>query len=113
MCSLSYVGVQDAAMAVVDRGRGALMAKVDVQSTYRHTPIHPDDQWLMGMLWEGVRLALATLLSYSSLAEQSPQVPHKQDNCSLALLCSTASKSLLNTKLSQKNDLNCVHKDKL
>ena len=60
-----------------------------------------------------MRLALATLLSYTSLAEQSLQVPHKKDNCNLALLCLTASKSLLNTKLSQKRDLNCVHEDKL
>ena len=60
-----------------------------------------------------VRLALATLLSYTFLAEWSPQVPHKKNNCNLALLCSTASKSLLNTKLSLKSDLNCVHEDKL
>ena len=35
------------------QGSGALMVKVDVQSAYRHIPIHPDDQLLMGMLWEG------------------------------------------------------------
>lgn len=52
-CAPCHVGVQDAAMVVVDRGRGPLMAKVDMQNAYRHIPIHPDDQWLMGMLWEG------------------------------------------------------------
>ena len=65
------------------------------------------------MVFGTVRLALATPLSYTFLAERSPQVPHKKDNCNLALLCLTASKSLLNTKLSQKSDLNCVHEDKL
>lgn len=29
------------------------MAKVDVKSAYHNVPIHPEDQWLMGMLWEG------------------------------------------------------------
>ena len=53
LCSLSYVTVGDAAQAVVAKGRGALMAKVDVKSAYRNVPIHPHDRWLMGMLWEG------------------------------------------------------------
>ena len=29
------------------------MAKVDVKSAYCNIPVHPDDRWLMGMLWEG------------------------------------------------------------
>ena len=60
-----------------------------------------------------VRFALATPLSDTFLAERSSQVPHKKDNCNLTLLCLTASKSVLNTKLSQKSDLNCVHENKL
>lgn len=52
-CSLSYVGVNDAARGIMERGRGALMAKVDVRSAYRNIPIHPEDRWMMGMLWEG------------------------------------------------------------
>ena len=52
-CSLAYVSVEDAAKGVMAKGRGALMAKVDVQSAYRNVPIHPEDRWLMGMLWEG------------------------------------------------------------
>ena len=52
-CSLSYVTVWDAAQAVAAKGRGALMAKVDVKSAYRNVPIHPHDRWLMGTLWEG------------------------------------------------------------
>ena len=52
-CSLSYVGVQEAARGIVTRGRGTLMAKVDVKSAYRHIPVHLDDRWLMGMQWRG------------------------------------------------------------
>ena len=52
-CSLSYVGVQEAARGIVTRGRGTLMAKVDVKSAYRLIPVHADDRWLMGMLCRG------------------------------------------------------------
>ena len=53
LCSLSYVGIKDAARAILDRGRGAMMAKVDVKSAYRNIPVHPEDRWMMGMKWEG------------------------------------------------------------
>ena len=53
LCSLSYVGIKDAARAIQDRGRGAVMAKVDVKSAYRNIPVHPEDRWMMGMMWEG------------------------------------------------------------
>ena len=52
-CSLSYVGVQEAARGIITRGRGTLMAKVDVKSAYCQIPVHPDDRWLTGMLWRG------------------------------------------------------------
>ena len=52
LCSLSYVGVTEATQGPVDRGRGALMAKIDVKSAYRNIPIHPDDRWLLGMMWD-------------------------------------------------------------
>ena len=29
------------------------MAKVDIRSAYRNVPIHPDDRWLMGIMWKG------------------------------------------------------------
>ena len=29
------------------------MTKVDMKSAYRNVPIHPEDRWLMGMLWDG------------------------------------------------------------
>ena len=53
LCSLSYVGVKDDSLRLRRTGKGALMAKVDVRSAYRNIPVHPDDRWLMGMMWEG------------------------------------------------------------
>ena len=29
------------------------MAKVDAKSAYCNVPVHPDDRWLMGMMWDG------------------------------------------------------------
>ena len=53
LCSLTYIGVKDAVKAVVARGRGTLLAKVDIKSAYRNIPVHPDDRRLMGMHWRG------------------------------------------------------------
>ena len=40
LCSLPYVGVEEAARGVATIGRGALLAKVDVKSAYCNIPIH-------------------------------------------------------------------------
>ena len=32
-------------------GRGALMAKFDVEAAYRNIPVHPYDRFLLGMKW--------------------------------------------------------------
>ena len=52
VCSLNYVMIDDAVKAVIVKGAGALLAKVDIQSAYRSVPVHPDDQWLLGTIWE-------------------------------------------------------------
>ena len=54
-CSLDYVSVDQAARLVMKCGKGALMAKTDLQSAYRHVPVHPDDQELLGTCieWDG------------------------------------------------------------
>ena len=53
LSSLSYIGVQDAVEGIQHLGPGALLAKIDIKSAYRHVPIHPDDRWLTGMIWDG------------------------------------------------------------
>ena len=44
--------IEDAAKAVMDKGAGALLAKVDIQNAYRSVPVNPDDRWLLGTMWE-------------------------------------------------------------
>ena len=34
-------------------GSGALLAKIDIKSAYRIVGVHPEDRWLLGMLWDG------------------------------------------------------------
>ena len=52
LCSVQYVTVDDAALAAATKGQGVLLAKVDVAHAYRDIPIHPDDRWLLGMVWD-------------------------------------------------------------
>ena len=53
LCSLKYVTVDDAVAAIKQIGLGAQLAKVDIRSAYCIIPVHPEDRWLLGMVWEG------------------------------------------------------------
>lgn len=53
-CSFRYSSVHDAAKRVVECGRGALMAKLDLKSAYRMVPVHPEDSSLLDVSWRGV-----------------------------------------------------------
>ena len=53
LCSLSYISVDDIAVAVLRLGRGALLAKTDIKHAYRQVPVHPSDRPLLGMQWKG------------------------------------------------------------
>lgn len=53
LCSMRYISVEHATRAVIAKGVGALLAKIDVARAYRNIPIHPDDRWLLGMIWDG------------------------------------------------------------
>ena len=57
LCSLSYMSVDEVAARVVELGKGALLAKFDLKAAYRNVPVHPDDRWLFGMVWEDQSLA--------------------------------------------------------
>ena len=52
-CSLTYATVDNAVRGIVNRSwlRNFLI-KVDICNAYRVVQIHPDDRWLMGMLWD-------------------------------------------------------------
>ena len=53
LCSLSYVSVDQVAATAAKLGRGAILAKVDIESAYRLVPIDPRDRPLMGIRWKG------------------------------------------------------------
>lgn len=53
LSSLAYITVDQAARLVARSGRGALMAKTDLHSAYRHVPVHQEDQRLLGLEWDG------------------------------------------------------------
>ena len=46
-----YSKVDDAIRLIIQAGKGALMAKLDIKNAYRIIPIHPDDRYLFGMKW--------------------------------------------------------------
>ena len=51
ICSIKYASVDDAVNIIQALGRNTLMAKLDLKSAYRMVPVHPEDQWLLGMSW--------------------------------------------------------------
>ncbi len=59
--TLSYVGVKDAAEGIRSFNTGTLLAKLDVKRAYRNTPVHPEDWWLLGMLWDNALFLDTTL----------------------------------------------------
>ena len=49
--SVQYVTVDSFINGIMARGRGTLMAKLDVPSAYRNVAIHPQHRSLLGMKW--------------------------------------------------------------
>jgi hypothetical protein len=52
-CSLQYASVDDAVYIISQLGRGTELVKIDLSSAYRMVPVHPDDQPLLGIYWQG------------------------------------------------------------
>ena len=61
LCSLGYMSVDDLVAQVLQMGRGAEMAKIDVKQAYRNVPVHSKDRHLLGMQWKGRVLVDGTL----------------------------------------------------
>ena len=61
LCSLTYTSVDWAVRMVLNTGRGALLANLDLESAYRMIPVHPDDRPLLGMKWREQYMVDATL----------------------------------------------------
>eukprot|EP00731_Ephydatia_muelleri_P038232 Em0686g3a len=62
LCSLEYVTVDLVADVVASFPR-SLLSKINICSAYRMVPVHPEDRWLLGMLWEG-QLFVDTVLPF-------------------------------------------------
>ena len=54
LSSITYPTVDHLAMLVQRVGRGAFLVKADVREAFRNVPIHPDDQWLLGVEWSHI-----------------------------------------------------------
>ena len=65
---------------IMDLGRGPLMAKYDIENTYRILPVHPEDRFLLRRCWKdnflvdlglpfGLRLAPFIFMTIASLLE--------------------------------------------
>ena len=52
-CAVKYASFDDAVQMVASVGKGALMAKADIQSAFRLLPVHPEDFQLLGMKVKG------------------------------------------------------------
>ena len=52
LCSLEYMTVDDVAHIVHQIGRGAQLAKIDIESAYRLIPVHPQDRPLQAVRWQ-------------------------------------------------------------
>lgn len=50
-CSLQYIRIDDVVNMLTSFGKGALIAKYDIESAFRNIPIHPQDRHLLGMKW--------------------------------------------------------------
>ena len=53
LSSISYVSVDHLSSLVLSVGKGAFLVKADIKEAYRMLPIHPHDQFLLGVQWEG------------------------------------------------------------
>ena len=53
LCSLTYLKLEEVVHAIGRKGKGALLAKMDLESAYRIIPVHPSDRHLIGMEWKG------------------------------------------------------------
>lgn len=49
VCAVKYASFDSAVRLVVSVGKGALMAKADIESAFRLLPVHPDDFQLLGI----------------------------------------------------------------
>ena len=60
-CLLSYISIKDAIKAIIGRGNGSHLTKIDDCNAYCVLPVHLDNRWLLGMCWEDALYVDSTL----------------------------------------------------
>ena len=53
ICSLTYTSVDHVAQTIATLARGALLAKIDIESAYHVVPVHQEDRHLQAVEWNG------------------------------------------------------------
>ena len=53
LCSMKYASLNDAVKLIRQLGQGAQLVKMDLKDAYRMIPVHPEDQHLLAISWEG------------------------------------------------------------
>ena len=53
LASISYASVDDAVQLILLLGRGTQLVKLDLENAYRNIPVHPQDQHLLAVSWQG------------------------------------------------------------
>ena len=51
--SITYARVDDAVAQILQLGQGTMLVKLDLKNAYRIIPVHPWDQHLLGISWQG------------------------------------------------------------
>ena len=50
---VSYASLDEAVHLILQLGKRALLAKVDLKQACRQVPVHPEDHYQLGIEWEG------------------------------------------------------------
>ena len=53
LCSVSYASLDHAVALAKSMGKGSLLAKLDLKEAYWAVPVHPSDQRLLAVSWNG------------------------------------------------------------
>ncbi len=53
LSSITYASIDDAIQRILQLGRGTQLVKLDLKNAYRIIPVHPQDQHLLAIAWEG------------------------------------------------------------
>lgn len=69
-CTLSYTSIERMARAAVRLGPVALLAKLDIKEAHRLVPVHPDNQVLLAVKWNGAYYVDSMLLLVSAQSQR-------------------------------------------